>query len=279
MSSIKRHGGKHYLAPSYLPLIPPHRRYLEPYAGGLSVLFAKPYLGISEWVCDTDGDLINWWQVLRDTPEPLLRRLWATPFAEASFREAAATLKDKTYRDKVERATAFFARCRMSRQGIGKGYATPSTRQRRDMGEHAASWWSAIEGLPEVHERLRRVEIWERPALEAIKALDGPDLFALVDPPYLHSTRTTKTEYGDGEMSEEDHIELLDLLATTECKWMLCGYASEMYDEYRRRHNWFRQEFEIANHASGKEEKQVKTEVIWCNYLPTKVSRGGLGLL
>ena len=35
---LKWHGGKHYLADRIISLIPPHTHYVEPYAGGLSVL-------------------------------------------------------------------------------------------------------------------------------------------------------------------------------------------------------------------------------------------------
>lgn len=64
---LKTHGGKYYLATKIVALIPKHTRYLEPYAGGLSVLLAKPYEGISEYVNDLNGELTNFWRVLRDT--------------------------------------------------------------------------------------------------------------------------------------------------------------------------------------------------------------------
>ena len=38
---LKWWGGKHYLAPKIIALMPPHLHYVEPYAGGLAVLLEK----------------------------------------------------------------------------------------------------------------------------------------------------------------------------------------------------------------------------------------------
>jgi hypothetical protein len=65
---LKWHGGKHYLARQIIDLMPPHTHYVEPFFGGGSVLFAKPFDGVSEVVNDLDGELTNFWQVLR-SPE------------------------------------------------------------------------------------------------------------------------------------------------------------------------------------------------------------------
>lgn len=63
---LKWHGGKHYLAKRIVALMPPHVHYVEPYAGGLSVLLAKDPEGVSEVVNDIHGDLTNFWQCLAD---------------------------------------------------------------------------------------------------------------------------------------------------------------------------------------------------------------------
>jgi DNA adenine methylase len=63
---LKWHGGKHYLAPKIVALMPPHLHYVEPFFGGGAVLLAKNPDGVSEVVNDLDGDLINFWKVLAD---------------------------------------------------------------------------------------------------------------------------------------------------------------------------------------------------------------------
>ncbi len=54
---LKWHGGKWYLARRIVAKMPPHIHYVEPFAGGLSVLLAKDPEGVSEVVNDINGDL------------------------------------------------------------------------------------------------------------------------------------------------------------------------------------------------------------------------------
>ncbi len=87
---IKYPGGKHYLAPMIVGLMPPdHIHYVEPYFGGGSVLLDKNPEGISEVVNDVDSDLTNFWAVLRDeaTFNSFRRRLVKPPhFPESVFK-------------------------------------------------------------------------------------------------------------------------------------------------------------------------------------------------
>jgi DNA adenine methylase len=201
--------------------------------------------------------------VLATTPDRMLRELWATPVSEEIWNGADAALADA---DPVRRATAFFIRVRQSRQGLGRDFATLSrNRVRRGMNEQASSWWTSIEGLPEVHERLKRVVILNRDAFTVIRGQDGPLTCFYLDPPYLHSTRATKKDY-EYEMEEDRHIELLDLLKGIEGKFLLSGYRSELYDRFAKKYGWKRHDFKIVNNASSKQTKDVKTECVWTNF-------------
>jgi DNA adenine methylase len=228
------------------------------------VLLAKPYEGISEYANDLNGDLLNFWRVLRDTPNRMLRALWGTPVSQVEFIEAKAYLDKPANSDAVKRATAFFIRARQSRQGLGKDYATPTSRERRGMNETVSAWWSAIEGLPEIHARLARVELYNEPATGLIQKLDSPELLIYADPPYLHATRSTKKEYGKFEMTEADHASLLDTVCSVKAKVMLSGYPSELYDSKLK--DWERVQFPTANHASSSKTKEVKLETVWMNF-------------
>jgi DNA adenine methylase len=224
---VKWHGGKHYLARRIVALMPPHVHYVEPFAGGLAVLLAKNPAGVSEVVNDLHGGLTNFWKVLQDADlfARFRRTVEATPFSEVEYRDAAGRLDDPV---PVTRAVAFFVRCRQSLAGRMDTFAPLSrTRTRRGMNEQVSSWLTAVEGLPAIHERLKRVVILNRSAIEVIRQQDGPGTLFYCDPPYLCQTRSAPDVYAH-EMTEAQHRELLDLLLTVEGKVMLSGYPSAL---------------------------------------------------
>lgn len=261
-SPIKRHGGKRYLAARIVAMLPPDAtHYHEPFFGSGAVLFAKPQAG-SETVNDLDGNLIAFWQALRDPMqfERLRRYLELTPMARHEF-EVAKLSSD----DPVVRAARFFIRNRQSRQALGRDYATPTSRLRRGMNEQVSAWLSAVDGLPAAFERLRTVEIDCLPAVDSIRRRDHAACVHYVDPPYLHSTRTATAAY-EHEMNEQQHVELLECLSTLKGKFLLSGYPSRLYAEYAAQYGWEAVTFDLANHASSNAQKHRKHETIWANY-------------
>lgn len=281
---LKWFGGKQYLAKWIISHMPPrcanpnnpqpddngYVHYVEPYAGGLAVLFEMDPQGISEVVNDLNYELTNFWACLQE-PEAFAefkRRVDAIPFSQVHYEGSHADVAP-TF-DKLGGMTAlavnFFVRCRQSRAGMFKDFATLTrNRTRRGMNEQASAWLNAVEGLPAVHARLKRVVILNRPALEVIKQQDGPRTLFYLDPPYLQSTRTAGG-YAH-EMSVTDHDELLDRLGTgIEGRFLLSGYRSELYDTVAERFGWTRYDLEIDNKAAGGKEKRKMVECLWVNF-------------
>ncbi len=258
---LKWHGGKWYLAPKIVALMPAHTHYVEAFAGGLSVLLAKKPDGVSEVANDINGQLSNFWRVLQreSTFAELRRMLEAVPFSETEWHAAEAATDEP-----VECAARFFIRCRQSLAGRLNCFAPLSrTRTRRGMNEQASAWLNAIDGLPAVHNRLRRVAVLSRDALEVIRQQDGPDTLFYLDPPYLSETRTADDVYTH-EMNTAQHSELLDTIRQCRGNVMLSGYPSAMYDD--RLADWTRHEFTLPNQAAGGKSKRRMTEVVWCNF-------------
>jgi len=259
---LKTHGGKHYLANRIVELMPPHVHYVEPYAGGLAVLLAKDPEGVSEVVNDLDGELINFWDVLRDsfTFKLFERLVGATPFSRQVWDRSASKVSTD-----VDRAYNFFVSCRQSLAGRRESFAPLSkTRTRRGRNEQASAWWTAVEGLCEVHERLKFTVIECAPALEIIVREDGPSTLFYLDPPYMPSTRSTVGEYGKFEMTVEDHRQLLDVVKSCKGAVMLSGYRSVLYDS--QLHGWNRHQFDMPNNAASGETKERRLENLWCNF-------------
>jgi DNA adenine methylase len=133
------------------------------------------------------------------------------------------------------------------------------------MNEQAAAWLSAVEGLPAVHERLRRVAFLSRDAIDVIRHQDGPRTLFYLDPPYLPSARSAPDVYRH-EMIEGRHRELLALVKRVKGKVVLSGYPADLYDAVLT--GWHRVTFDLANHAAGGKSKRRVTEAAWCNFTP-----------
>lgn len=270
---IKWHGGKSYLAPKIRELFAPHTRYCEPYFGGGAVLLAGDGEGVAEYANDINHNLSHFWFVLREPglfPD-FVRRAQCQPLSEPDFDKACERLASRFVEAGVfprlptEAAVDFFVVNRQSRQGLGRDFATPTRRLRRGMNEQVSAWLSAVDGLPEFHARLRRVEIRCMDALAFIRELDSPETLFYCDPPYLHETRSSTGEY-EHEMTYEQHEALLHYLHRIRGQFLLSGYHSELYDKFAAVAGWRCVEFEIDNKASSKKAKEKKTECVWLNY-------------
>jgi DNA adenine methylase len=284
---IKWHGGKYYLRKWILGLMPPHLHYVEPFFGGGSILLARDpkrdwmstdgkklaahLQGSSEVANDIHGELANFWNVLKD-PELFglfKARMECTPFSESEFDQALEFTENESAMataSPLDRAIRFFIVARQSRQGLMRDFATLSrNRTRSRMNEQASAWLNVIDGLPEVHQRLRSVVILNQNACDVIRKQDGENTLFYCDPPYLHETRSTTGEYAF-EMNEDQHRELLDALAKVRGKFMLSGYPSLLYSDWEQRHQWNRHDLIVDNKAASGKVKEKKTECLWCNF-------------
>jgi hypothetical protein len=68
-------------------------------------------------------------------------------------------------------------------------------------------------------------------------------------------------------MTEDDHEELLGVLAGIKGRFLVSGYHSKLYDNAARRHGWrLQHEFDLPNHAAGGRTKRRMTDCLWSNY-------------
>lgn len=228
--------------------------------------------GKSEIVCDLNKNLTNFWRVLQDENlfKVFHRRVVNTPFSEVEFKTAQDGLK-AGIPDVLDRAWAFFVVARQSMSGRNDAFAPVSTsRLRRGMNEQVSAYYTAVDGLPQVAERMRRVLILDGPFLKQIEKYDKPGVLMYLDPPYLVADsdgakiRESADVY-DHEMTLEQHEELLEtLVGLKSARVLLSGYKSKLYDKHLKK--WRTQVFEIDNKASKKSTKDVKEEVVWLNY-------------
>ena len=212
------------MAQEIVQIMPPHRSYLEPFAGSLAVLFNKPRSAI-ETVNDIDGDIVNFFRVLRAEPERLAREIDLTPYARAVFDDAHENRGETDF----DRAVRFCIRSRM-----GHGFKTyQKTGFKIDVYARERSyclncWNDMPENIRAAAERLKEVQIENRPALELIRRFRHVNVLIYADPPYLLETRSGK-QYRH-EMTDADHEALLAALKAHPGPVILSGYHSPMYD-------------------------------------------------
>ena len=238
--------------------------YVEPYAGGLAVLLANDPEGISEVANDMNLELTRFWQVMQCPShfEEFRRTIENTPFSDWEFSNSVKDHRTESSVDPIDMAVNFFIRCRQSLSGRMKGFAgITRNRTRRGMNEQVSAWLNAVEGLPAVHARLKRVLILNKPALDVIRSEDGHRTLFYLDPPYLHETRASTGEY-EHEMTVEQHEELLSSLVKIKGQFLLSGYRSPLYDQFTCKYDWKRYD----NKAAGGKTKRIMTECIWANF-------------
>lgn len=261
-------GAKWGSAQKIVSLFPQHRSYVEPFFGSGAVLFNKIPSAI-ETVNDLDGDIVNFFTILREKPNELAEALSLTPYARDVFDDA----HENRGTDPFDRAYRFAIRSRM-----GHGFKTyEKTGFKIDVYARERSYcvdcWNKMpERILQAADRLKQVQIENRPAVEVIKKFNHDNVLIYADPPYLLSTRRGK-QYRY-EMDENDHVELLDALKQHTGYVVLSGYASELYDSELK--DWSRIEF-----ASYNQNSDPRTEVLWFNFkIPSLfdyMNEGGVG--
>ena len=254
-------GSKWSLADWIISHFPPHHSYLEPFFGSGAVLFNKPRSHI-ETVNDLDGEVVNLFRCLRQDPEKLGRMVYYTPYSRQEF--VRAYFPDHQ-EDPFDRALRFFVRCNQ-----GYGLRTNETRVgwKNDIAAreraYAAKYWEELpEKIIEAAERLRGVQIENRPAEELIARFNEPDVLIYCDPPYVLSSRKSGRRQYAHEMTDQDHEKLLAALKDHRGPVLISGYPSSLYDWELR--DWNRET------VTGRDQLgQRRQEILWMNFEPEK---------
>lgn len=258
------YGSKNRLAKRIVSCFLPHTIYVEPFFGSGAVLFTKRSSKV-EVVNDIDGELVNFFRVVRDRPEELSDLLDFTPYARDEFQECRDT--ERTGMDDLERARRFFVSTNASFSGVGGdstdsgfSFSASSAQSRADL------FRNRTRRLRPTAYRLRDVEVENVDALSLFDRLDSPTTTFYLDPPYLGSTRVVGNRgYEHNAATEGFHKQLLGAILSVRGQVVLSGYSSELYDTALAK--WHRIEIPVKAGAGG--THTARTEVIWANRLPS----------
>ncbi|MGB1288346.1 MAG: DNA adenine methylase, partial [Aggregatilineales bacterium] len=226
------YGGKFSHLNWLLPLLPTDiQHYCEPFGGSAAVLMNRIPAPL-ETYNDLDGDLANFFRVLREDKDTLIEAIGLTPFSREEFELALETDPDIS---SLERARRFYVRARQVRTGLAQTassgrWAHCRLTSRAGMAGAVSRWLGAVEALPEIAGRLLRVQIENAPAIDVIQRYDSPQTLFYCDPPYVHASRTDTRAYRY-EMTDDDHRALAETLHSIQGQVAISGYQGALMSE------------------------------------------------
>jgi len=270
------YGGKQRMIPNLLPLIPKHTVYVEPFAGGASLFYAKPWPLVRnthhyrEVLNDIDERIINFYAMLRDRPDELIRACASTLY---SRREHQLAVDDPDL-DPIERARRWYIDIEQSFSNISRTGWSMSIYGRN----HPLTY---INGIPELEDAARRIQnayIECDDAIKVIERWDSPQTFFYCDPPYPGAEQGHYKGYTAADLTR-----LIETLDHCEGSFLLSNYDQEDIPDH-----WERYEFEAhctascqgqigpnrdKTRAATAEEQgeRTRTEIVWRRFNSTPV--------
>ena len=249
---MKYTGSKHSLAPWICSYFPEHARYVEPFCGSAAVFFQKKP-ATHEVLNDLNGAIVNLFRVIRERGDELASLIEMTPWSEQEY---AMAEKGYTDGDELEQARRFLIRSWQAHGGTMSQVSGWKHNGLKGNVYPSRLWTKLPDRLLSVVDRLRSAEIRNRPALEIIGYYDDPETLLYVDPPYPLSPRSRK--YYLHEMTDGEHVELLEMLDKFSGAAVLSGYSCPLYDE--RLTSW-----QKATMPTSGEHGKKHVEVLWFN--------------
>ena len=199
-SPFRYAGGKFYARKLIIEHIPEHSYYIEPFAGGASIFFAK-IKAENNWLNDIDPDVMNCYKIIRDYPEDLIDRLKD----EKAIKERHTYYK-KEYKTitELDRAVRWFYLDRTSYSGI-MNYQNCFWGYGDKYSMRPENW---PRNIRRTSIKLQKVKLTSLDFERVIE--EAPDnSFLFIDPPYFNADQDKFYQYS---FKKNDHFRLNDLL-------------------------------------------------------------------
>ncbi|HBF89380.1 MAG TPA: methyltransferase [Bacteroidales bacterium] len=258
---ITYYGGKQMLVKHLLLLIPAHRLYCEPFFGGGALFFAKPKSEV-EVINDLNGEVINFYKVLKTNFKELEKEVKATLHSRELYNKAREIYKNPTKHSELKRAWAFWTLTNQGFAGMITSWGFGNTPSKE---KSLANKRDAF--TPDYADRLRTVQIECNDALKVMDRCDGKDTFFYLDPPYFNSDMGHYKGY-----TEADYTKLLEKAAKLKGKFLLSSYPSAVLNKFLKKHKWYVQKITKSVAVTKYTDKQ-KTEMMVSNYNPKQAGK------
>lgn len=205
-------GGKTQMADWIIDHFPDHQCYVEVFGGSAAVLANKEPSN-SEVLNDRDGDIVQFFEVLRDRADELVAWLEDTPHSrELHERYGEAFYDGSRPDDPVERAGRFWY---LRETSFGGKYRTLSGYNGSRKRNVARRTRNKRDRLQAFSERFDHVQIENLDFAELMERYDSPETLFYCDPPYV----------AEGDVlysgADFDHGRFVSELAALEGDWIV----------------------------------------------------------
>ena len=236
--------------------IPKGYIYIEPFADATSPLWHLPNQFPVEVINDLYIDIVGIYRILQDVDKYIIiiDKLAKTPFSQDAFNRAVKTLKEPNI-DDINKAWAFFI--------IHNEYLLKIKEDvpqfERFLNNLSSDLPLRLKMLVYWYDRLSRVQIDRRDAIQCIKYWDTPDTVFYIDPPY--------------DLDTEFHKNLIDTLLSVKGKILLFSYEhpayknlidsgwQKLYNDALHCNNVLYLNFKNDNQSENSEKQKVKQEL------------------
>jgi DNA adenine methylase len=257
------YGGKQRMASKIIPLLPQHTVYVEPFCGAATIMFQKPWPGVTdtnhyrEVINDARLCIVEFFRVLRDPekgPE-LCRRLELTPYSRYEFDQCGSLFESN---DIIDRAMAWMIITQQSFSKIGTHWGTA-----KYGGNMATMWAGYCFALRRASQRMIGVTVEHDDALKVIERWDSSQTLFYCDPPYPNTDQRAFKGY-----TQDDFTALVTVLEGCQGNIVLSCYDNSVVPK-----KWERFEFKAKLWASHKkiDTNKDRTEVVWRRFNTTPV--------
>lgn len=203
-------GGKSKLAPKIIPYFPEHKCYVEPFFGSGAMFFARKERAKVECVNDLNGEIANFFRVVREQADEFCEKLPLYPHSRDDFNYLKGLEAESL--SPLDRALRFYILQTGSFSGDGSTFACHGA----SIGHKSNN--GKISNIKRISDNLDRVTIENRSFEKILELYDKPDTFFYLDPPYYE---TCNSQYKNGIFQIDNYEHIVNFMKTQKGKTAL----------------------------------------------------------
>ena len=259
---IPYYGGKWELSKQLVPMLPPHSRYIEVFAGGLSMLFRKKRVE-KNIVNDFDNDIVNLYVSVAEKFDEFSNHVYWIPRSRKLFAKYQAKIlatKGEIEIPDAKRAAMYYY---VIKNAFNKNvYNVMSKAEGKKVNWHT----SLIEELKWSRKMMNGVIVENLDFRELVKRYEPQeDDCWYLDPPYVVAGE--KSNYYFHDFTNDDHDALKDVcdkIHENKAKFMVSYDNRQVIKDLFKEYNVN----EIKTKYSGAADKKERIELVITNYEP-----------